>query len=198
MIKYLTEQELKKFFDYLDSQCFYASSDYQEKLAYRNSALFRVMYYCGLRVSELSRLKTEFYKPIPHELYCSRQKGGIDNTLRTLVEKYQVLTALERHIRINQPQNYLFTPLHQDTPISRKQLDKLIKRSFDAAGINQEKAHCHVLRHTCAIQLAEMGYDGREIQFWLGHRDIRNTLIYLTFTTRQQEHMYRKYTEGQK
>ena len=67
-----------------------------------------------------------------------------------------------------------------------------MKRFCAEAKIRKDKAHFHALRHTRAIELAESGLGVREIQYWLGHTDIKNTEIYLQFTTRQHENMYQK------
>lgn len=199
MVKYLTDEELLSFFTYLDECQSLAKSNYKERLAIRNKAIFKIMYYTGLRATELCELRTVYYTPKHHKLYCPRKKGGYSNTIQFLAgdpeppEGFGALEALEQHLRINQPQQYLFTPLQgRDVPISRKMLDKRIKQCFQAAGIINEKAHCHALRHTRAIHLAELGFNDREIQWWLGHADVRNTMIYLSFTSKQQEHLYRK------
>jgi site-specific recombinase XerD len=39
------------------------------------------------------------------------------------------------------------------------------------------KVHPHMLRHACGFFLAEQGTDTRLIQDYLGHKDIKNTVI---------------------
>ena len=48
------------------------------------------------------------------------------------------------------------------------------------------------------MELAELGVDLKNIQWWLGHKNISNTLIYLQFTTRQQDALYRFLEESRK
>ena len=86
-----------------------------------------------------------------------------------------------------------FTFLSQNlTPISRQQLDRLIKHYGKLAAIPEDKRHFHVLKHTRGVELAEAGLDMREIQFWLGHKNISNSQIYVSYTARQYEAIYHK------
>ena len=55
-----------------------------------------------------------------------------------------------------------------------------------------EKYHFHTLKHTTAVHLAESEIDIKELQYYLGHKSVTNTLIYFQFTTKQQETMYAK------
>lgn len=48
--------------------------------------------------------------------------------------------------------------------------------------IHPSKWHMHVLKHTRAVNLAECGIDVDDIQFWLGHKNVANTFIYLEYT----------------
>lgn len=41
----------------------------------------------------------------------------------------------------------------------------------------------HVLKHTRAIDLSELDLDLDDVQFWLGHKNIANTMKYLAYTT---------------
>ena len=50
----------------------------------------------------------------------------------------------------------------------------------------------HSLKHTRGQFLADSGLDIKEVQYWLGHKNIRNTYIYFQFTRQQQEQMYEK------
>lgn len=40
------------------------------------------------------------------------------------------------------------------------------------------KVHPHMLRHACGYYLAELGLPTRDIQEYLGHRQIQNTVRY--------------------
>lgn len=70
--------------------------------------------------------------------------------------------------------------------MSRKSLDKIMKYHCKRADIPESKHHFHVLRHTRAVELAECGLDTKDIQWWLGHKRISSTIIYMKYTTRQQ------------
>ena len=57
---------------------------------------------------------------------------------------------------------------------------------------DKSKWHFHTLKHTRAVDLAEKGLDLKEIQYWLGHKEISNTQIYFQFTSVQYNALYRK------
>lgn len=159
----------------------------------RNKSMFYLAEYCGLRASEVGMLHTDFFNPAKREIYCQRLKNGKNNTLRII--DANVYNSLIEYLKIKDsiygPSQYLF-PSNRGNPISRQMLDVLMKRFCAEAKIREDKAHFHALRHTRAIELAESGLGVREIQYWLGHTDIKNTEIYLQFTTRQHENMYQK------
>ena len=172
-IKYFNKDELNTFFKELEKSRRKAETDHKEKCAVRNEALFAIMYYCALRVTEATMLEIEDYNSLKKEIYCRRMKGGNNNTLRIIDD--WVLKIFERHMRLNKPTSYLFTPLNRtEKPLSRKTCDKIMKKTCEA------------------IYLAEKGLDIREIQYWLGHSYVANTEIYLKFTTKQYETMYKK------
>lgn len=167
-----------------------AETEHTLHISIRNEALFNVMYYCGLRVSEVLQLKIEHYDPINKQIFCKRLKGSNSNTLKILDDS--ILSALKRHIHFNHPSTYLFENSRGEM-LSRKTIDRIIKKTCKEAKImDSSKHHCHTLRHTRAIILAEHGFDLKEIQYWLGHKELSNTLIYYQFTSRQHDSMYKK------
>lgn len=129
-------------------------------------------------------------------MYCQRIKGGLNNTLEII--DLNVLRALKRHINFNSPRQYLFENMRDDKEISRKTLDRIFKTTCSQIQrpISKKKWHCHTLRHTRAIHLAESGFDLKELQYWLGHSEVSNTLIYFEFTTKQCAALYKKLKKG--
>lgn len=189
-IKFFTDEELEQFFNGLEKNIELTTNNRGRKRAIRDNAIFRVMHYCALRISEVSEIRLNDYNRITKNIYCRRLKGGRNNTLE-IIDK-QVIEVLEKHLLYNNPKYYLFET-EKNTKLSRKTLDRHIRKICIIAEIeNKEKCHCHTLRHTRAINLIELGCSIYEVQFWLGHVDISNTQIYLTFTSRQQRTLYER------
>lgn len=185
-IKYLHPNEIERLFKIIAQD--------SRKHAIRNKAIFYLGEYCALRISELGLLMTDFFNPITREIYCRRSKHGNNNTLRIIDDN--VYNSLINYLKIRNEQflenNPFLFPSNRGTPISRKMLDVLMKEYCKKADIPKDKAHFHALRHSRAIELAESGFNSREIQYWLGHKDIRNTEIYLQFTSKQYDLLYQK------
>src|SRR5438105_5494144 len=65
-----------------------------------------------------------------------------------------------------------------DDPISTKIAWYACREAAQRAGI-QKPLHPHILRHCFATHLLEAGTDLRTIQMLLGHRDLKETTVYL-------------------
>lgn len=158
----------------------------------RNRAIFYLAKYCALRISEIGMLKTAAYDATQNRIYCERLKHGEDNTL--WIVDLRVIQSMQEYLKIRDRyplSEYLFVS-QKGNPISRKTLDKIMRKYGRRAGLPESKQHFHVLRHTRAVELGECGLDTKEIQWWLGHKSIGSTMIYLRFTTRQQQNLYDK------
>lgn len=184
-LKFFTSEELFRFWEVVDNDT--------RKHRVRNKALMHVIYDCALRVSECNSLRLKDYNQHTHTMYCNRLKGGNNNTI--LLYNELTVSLLEEHIRIRKPtsgNDFLFIS-QKGNPLSRKTIDVLMKSYCMEAGIEDEdKWHIHTLRHTKAIEIAEAGADLKDLQFYLGHKHVDNTLIYFTYTTAQQKALYKK------
>ena len=160
----------------------------------RNIAIFEVAKYCALRASEVANLRVSYYDRHAKQIYCPRLKGSNSNTLK--IVNAHVIKALEDYLdertarSIESP--YLFVS-QKGNPISRQRLDALIKHFCKKAQyIYPSKWHMHVLKHTRAIELAELDFDIDDIQFWLGHKNAENTFKYLEFTISLRKRMFHR------
>lgn len=195
-IKYFDTEQLKQFFMTLELYREYGRLEEKKntyRIAVRNEALFHVMYYCALRVSEVTRIKLTSYNPLTGTLYCERLKNGISNTIK--LNGY-TNKLLKKHLKINDPKTYLFET-KENRAIQRASVDTAMKKYCKFTNLPTDLAHCHTLRHSRAIQLAESGCDLKELQYWLGHREISNTMIYFSFTYTQQMSLYKKINKNE-
>ena len=60
------------------------------------------------------------------------------------------------------------------------------RRAVREAGITK-KVTPHTFRHSAATHLLQAGYDIRQVQEFLGHTDIRTTMIYLHILKNEQK-----------
>ncbi len=184
-IKYLTPAEKERLYKALEKDT--------SKYHIRNKAILMLAEYAALRASEVGMLTLNDLYLSHRQIYCRRLKRSNDNTL--LIIERTVYEALTDYISYREEHGITSDCLfvsQKGTPISRKTLDDMIKTYCAAADIPAYKAHFHILKHTRAVGMADRGLDTREVQYWLGHRSIKNTEIYMEFSICQQEAMYRK------
>ena len=181
-VKFLFEDETKRLYTAINND----TSRHQ----YRNKAIFYIAKYCALRASEVSLLRMSDYDVQNKLLFCSRLKNSKNNVLKIVEQK--TLSAFEDYyFSLNRsPEDYIFKS-QENKAISRKMLDKLMKCYCSIANIDASKSHFHVLKHTRAMELIEF-VDIRDVQFWLGHKSISNTLIYLDYTYKANETLFKK------
>ncbi len=147
----------------------------------KSKLMIRLMYACGLRVSELVNLKINNLHFIEKTGYVKQGKGKKDRAFNipdSLIEDLK--KQVEQQKSMNQ--EYLFSgPKSYLTP---RNIQKIVERASKKAGIKKE-VHCHTLRHSFATHLLESGIDIRMIQALLGHSDLSTTQIY-THVSREQ------------
>jgi type 1 fimbriae regulatory protein FimB/type 1 fimbriae regulatory protein FimE len=62
-------------------------------------------------------------------------------------------------------------------PMSERAFAQMLERTATVAGL-PKPFNPHALRHACGYKLASDGQDMRQIQHYLGHRDLKSTEIY--------------------
>lgn len=150
----------------------------------RDRAAFRLIYHRGLRASELGQLQLSDWNERDGLLYVRRGKNSISRDYRLTAIERAVLRAWLK-VRGLAP-GPLFPSrqkrIRRGLGIHRNRLDQLFREYCRAAGVRPEKAHMHVLRHSCGTHLSELGESAEAIQDWLGHRAASSTQIYMHFS----------------
>lgn len=153
--------------------------DLSTKEGQRNRAILEVLYGCGLRISELTKLRFSdlFFDEgfIKVEGKGSKQRlVPISHTAINEIQKYLIYRS---QIEVKKGyENALFLS-NRGTPISRIMVFHFIKQYAMEAGIKKTISP-HTFRHSFATHLLEGGANIRAIQLMLGHEKITTTEIY--------------------
>ena len=139
----------------------------------RDRTLIMLMYRHGLRVSEAVSLRWEQVHFAAGLLDVTRAKSGTPSTHPIRGPELREL----RELRREWPDSpYLFVS-ERGGPMTTSNVRKLIARLGMASRIGFP-IHPHMLRHAIGYKLANDGQDTRAIQHYLGHKNIRHTVVY--------------------
>jgi len=157
----------------------------------RDRALVELLYGAGLRVSEAVGLEKG---AIDLELRVVRVlgKGGKERLVplgRPAAEGVRRYLALGRpHLdRRYRPELFLNA---RGGPLTRAGAFLILRRLAEKAGLEPERVHPHLLRHSFATHLLEGGADLRSVQEMLGHADLGTTERYTHVSDRRRREVY--------
>jgi integrase/recombinase XerD len=159
----------------------------------RDRAMLALAYACGLRVSELIRLRHQDID-LRRGVLMAEGKGGKgrivpigEQALEWLLAFFAVREVAHPTARKSSPADadWVF-PSPRGGPLTRQAFWKIVGNYARAAGI-RGRVHPHQLRHSFATHLLLGGADLRTVQTLLGHADITTTEIYTHVT---QEHVH--------
>ncbi len=144
----------------------------------RNVAIFTLMYWRGLRASEIGKLKLSSWRQETGRLYLERLKGSL--TSEPILSPAEIRT-LKAWLRVRgHAAGPLFPSREGGKGIARGMLHVYMNKYATAANLPEQLRHCHALKHSIATHL--MGKIAIEkVQAWLGHADIRSTVVYAQF-----------------
>jgi site-specific recombinase XerD len=143
-------------------------------------AIVMTAYAVGLRISEVCRLETGDIDS-KRKVIRIHGKGGRDRYVPLPERVYFTLREYWKVVRPKGPQ--LFPGQQPGTCVSHAAVRANLKVAADKARIKKHVTP-HVMRHSFATHLLELGTDIRVIQMLLGHRSIRTTLRYTRVTPR--------------
>jgi integrase/recombinase XerD len=178
----------------------------------RFRTLFSLMYHCGLRLGEACRIEVTHLDRKRGVLRVINGKGGKNREIPVAPEMF---TQLGRWWLSHRNPRFLFPGVGRawkekygcnltamrlaQQPMSEASVQQAIKAAILTSRLTKAGISCHALRHSYATHMLEEGVSLRQLQSYLGHNDIKTTLVYLHLThvseTRAQEALARLYTQ---
>jgi integrase/recombinase XerD len=157
----------------------------------RDRALVELMYGAGLRVSETVSLEKGAVD-LEDRIVRVVGKGGKERLVplgRPAAEAVRRYLALGRpHLdRRYRPDLFLNA---RGGPLTRAGAFLILRRLAEKAGLEPERVHPHLLRHSFATHLLEGGADLRSVQEMLGHADLGTTERYTHVSDRRRREVY--------
>lgn len=161
-----------------------------------NNALIEVLYGCGLRVSELVKLKVSNIHYAEGLIVCE----GKGNKQRYVPINKKALLAINDYkikyrdkLEYKEDENILFLN-KKGKVLKREYINTILDKAAIKIGINK-KLHPHMFRHSFATHLLENGASLRAVQELLGHENMATTEIYTHINKKKLIEDYNKYFE---
>jgi site-specific recombinase XerD len=150
--------------------------------------LLSLGYGCGLRASEVIRLKVKHIDSAQKIIRIEQSKGRKDRNVMLSPEMLDLLRQWwkarpsRRDAGVPAQERWLFPGGKAGQPMTPRQLNRLFHQAAEAAGI-KKAVTLHALRHSFATHLLERGTDIRVIQALLGHDKLDTTARYTRVAT---------------
>jgi integrase/recombinase XerD len=159
--------------------------------ALRDRALVELLYGSGLRVSEAVGLHKSSVDLDARLVRCT----GKGSKERVVPLGRQATEALRRYLARGRP--YLDSRHRPELflnakggGLTRAGVFLILRQLAGKAGLEAERVHPHLLRHSFATHLLEGGADLRSVQEMLGHADLATTELYTHVSDRRRRELY--------
>lgn len=155
------------------------SMDKTDRDFYRDYCMLTLFLNCGMRISELISIQRHMIREDTLRII------GKGNKERTVYLNKACKAAIDNHLRtmtldgvLPEYKDYLFLSNHK-RPISKRTVERLVKKHVANAGIPGDNYTPHKLRHTAATLMYKHGnVDILSLQSILGHENLSTTQIY--------------------
>lgn len=163
----MSMQEVDRFFAALESL--------------KHRAILMTAYACGLRVSEVVKLRVSDIDSDRMMVHVQQGKGRKD---RYVPLSKRLLVVLREYWKAARPEDYLFPGRNPGRHLSETTVWRHCKRAAKEAGLKKNIV-THTLRHSFATHHLENGTDLRTIQVLLGHKNLNTTALYTHVSNKQ-------------
>jgi integrase/recombinase XerD len=174
--KYLIEEEINIILNYRD-----------EKISLKEHTMFIILYYGGLRVSEICNLKKEDISIMDASSFKIKIYNSKNNKNRVINFECHYGKYIKEYLISNkyEKESYLFINKY-GKKYTKKGVNYIINKIYRLVKqkhknellFKEEKIYPHMLRHSRAMIMLKSGNSLSEIKEYLGHSNISTTEIY--------------------
>jgi integrase/recombinase XerD len=147
----------------------------------RNRLIIKLLYSSGLRVSELTKLKTE---DLNLKERLARVQGGKGNKDRIIILSEKWCKEIKKYLETKKNKSKFVFSKKNGSSISADTVQRILRKATKKTGIEKHVTP-HKLRHSFATHLLEAGENIRKIQELLGHSNLSTTQIYTHVSTNE-------------
>jgi integrase len=162
--QYLTEAEVERLI----------KATFANRYNHRDATMILVTFRHGLRTKEATELKWTDVDLDHSEMHVTRAKNGKPGTHPLSGRELRALRKLKRE---QDPASPFVFVTERGAPFAPRGFRQMIERLGVAANIGFP-VHAHMLRHACGYALANKGQPTRDLQDYLGHKNITHTVRY--------------------
>ena len=149
----------------------------------KHRMMLELCYGCGLRASEVCRLRIRDIDSERGQLRVAQGKGAKD---RIVLLPASLLDRLRDYWRTCRARHWLFpSTLLPGHPLHITSLQKAYRQAKRQAGV-ERAGGVHGLRHAYATHVLEQGLPVHQLQRLLGHRSVQSTMRYMHWLPGQQ------------
>jgi len=149
----------------------------------RDKLVLSLLYYTGIRKSELLNLNWTDINLSRSTVIIRRGKGGKD---RLIPLHKEVIRLLDKYLEKRLPlKTEALIIGEQGRRMGKCSFVNLLKMYFAISGLKRKGYTAHSFRHSFATHLVEAGVDLFKVQKLLGHASLDTTKIYINFNSSQ-------------
>ena len=180
------DEEINLLFQTIDEEKNKYINHKYYKVYYSYSIIFRLLYACGLRISEVLKIEIKDINFNENTINIINSKRNVS---RLVVFSNSMKKCLLDYINLFEINNGLLFTNTQNNIINKKSLRCFYNKILIKSNLNKN-AHIHDLRHVFCNkafnQMLEKGYNENVVMVYLykylGHKTITETEYYLHFT----------------
>jgi len=176
VIKFLTQEELRRFFDAIPRN------------DPRSRILFWMIYRYAMRTQEACDLPIDAVNLTENTITIQGMKGG-------LRRRYPLFPGVLRLARRWKPR-WKWYFWGRQGPMKRTMIWRLFKRYMERAELPANMG-VHTLRHSAAVHAGDAGATVEEIQDLLRLKSIETAIIYANMSTRRRNHYLKKLEDSE-